>query len=65
MSEVKITKDMRISEIIRIKPATVPVFGSFGMGCIHCLAADSETLEQAATVHGLDADALVNELNKA
>ncbi len=65
MAEVKITKDMRIKEIITVKPATIPVFGSLGMGCIHCLAADSETLEQAAAVHGLDIDALVNELNKA
>lgn len=65
MAEVKITKEMLISEIIRVKPETVPVFGAFGMGCIHCLAADSESVEEAAMVHGISVEGLLDALNRA
>ncbi|MBR5115483.1 MAG: DUF1858 domain-containing protein, partial [Lachnospiraceae bacterium] len=34
-----------------------------GMGCIFCPSAQMETLEQAAMVHGLDADDICNALN--
>ena len=34
-----------------------------GMHCLGCLAAHGETLEQAAAVHGIDADELVAKLN--
>lgn len=62
---MEITKDMKIVDVINIKRETIPVFGSFGMGCVHCLAANTETVEQAAMVHGLDLDALLDALNKA
>ena len=62
---MEITKDMKIVEVINIKPETVPVFGAFGMGCVHCLAANTDTLEQAAAVHGLDLEELLKALNKA
>lgn len=65
MSEAKITKDTIIAEIPEINPAAVDVLWNYGMGCIHCIMANSETLEQAAAEHGLDIDALVKELNEA
>jgi hybrid cluster-associated redox disulfide protein len=36
----------------------------FGMGCVGCPSAQAETLEQAAMVHGLDLDDLLEALNK-
>ncbi len=36
-----------------------------GMHCLHCTLAHGETLEQAAAVHGIDADELVEKLNAA
>ena len=34
-----------------------------GMHCIGCPSAQGESLEQAALVHGIDADALINRIN--
>ena len=39
-----ITKDMRIVEVLQVKPEAAQVFGSYGMGCIHCLLAHQETV---------------------
>lgn len=65
MSNTTITKDTIISEIPEINPAAVNVLWNYGMGCIHCIMANAETLEQAAAEHGLDIDVLVKELNEA
>lgn len=61
--EVLITKDMRINEVIRIKPRTLGTLMNFGLGCIGCPASQMETIEQAAAVHGLDVDFLLKALN--
>ena len=60
-----ITKDMGILEIAEKYPEVLPVFQQFGMGCIGCMAAHYETLEQGATAHGIDADEMVKALNAA
>ncbi len=60
-----ITKETIISEIPEINPAAIDVLWNYGMGCIHCVLANSETLEQAAAEHGIDVDVLVKELNEA
>ena len=60
----KVTKDMTIGEIIRIDKAVIPVLLDVGMHCLGCPSAQGESLEEAAMVHGLDADTLVEEVNK-
>lgn len=60
-----ITKDMKIIEVLEVSRNTVGVFQAYGMGCIGCLAAHGETVEEAAAVHGIDADELVTKLNEA
>jgi len=60
-----ITKDTIISDIPQLNPAALDVLWNYGMGCIHCVLANSETIEQAAAEHGLDVDQLVKELNEA
>ena len=62
---MKITKDMSITEIVQKYPQTVDVFMKHGMGCLGCAAARFENLAQGAMVHGVDADKLVDDLNKA
>jgi hybrid cluster-associated redox disulfide protein len=62
---MKIKKQDNIVEIIQNYPITREVFMQFGLGCIGCFAARFETLEEGATAHGIDTDALVEELNKA
>ncbi|MDZ5254839.1 DUF1858 domain-containing protein [Clostridium sp. LIBA-8841] len=58
-----ITKDMTIGEIVRKMPTAIEVLMSFGMGCVGCPSAQSETLEEAAMVHGINLDDLVNAIN--
>lgn len=60
-----ITKDMSIIEVVQQYPATIEVFRKYGMGCFGCAAARFENIEQGAQAHGIDADALVVDLNKA
>ncbi len=61
---MKITKDMTIGEVVRQHANSVDVLMSFGMGCVGCPSAQAETLEEAATVHGLDLEKLLEALNK-
>ena len=62
---MEITKDTVIGDIIRENPAAIEPLMQLGMGCVGCPASQSETLEEAAYVHGLDADAIVKYLNEA
>ncbi len=59
-----ITKDMSIIEVVQKYPETVEVFRNFGMGCLGCVAARFENIEQGALAHGIDVDALIKDLNK-
>lgn len=58
------SKDMTIAQILRANPKTADIFRSYGMHCLSCPGATGESLEQAAMVHGFDADEILAELNK-
>lgn len=52
----KITKNTLIAEIVEKYPELGEVLvEDYGFHCIGCFAAESETLEQGAMVHGFDA----------
>ena len=57
-----ITKEMTIGEIFRTKPEIAPVLMNAGMHCLGCPSAQGESLEEAAMVHGMDIDALMQEI---
>lgn len=57
-----ITKDMTIGEALRTNPDIAPVLLEIGMHCLGCPSAQGETLEEAAMVHGLDADDLMSRI---
>ncbi|MDO8885665.1 DUF1858 domain-containing protein [Candidatus Oleimmundimicrobium sp.] len=61
---MKITEDMTIAQIMQAKPEAVDIFCERGMGCIGCAIASGETLTEAVTVHGLNLQELLDELNK-
>jgi len=63
--ELPITKDTRIGELLQAHPRASDVFTSHGLGCIVCLGASMETVEEGALMHNLDVDAIVKELNQA
>lgn len=58
------TKDMTVAHILRLNPNTAEVFMRYGMHCLGCPGATGESVEQAAMVHGFDADQILADLNK-
>ena len=63
-TRIEITKDMSIMEIIEKNPNAIKVFQKHGLGCIGCMAAHYETVEQGAQAHGLDIEELMKDLNE-
>lgn len=61
---MKITENMTIGELVRTYPQTIKELMGFGMGCVGCPSAQAETLEEAAMVHGIDIDQLIQKLNQ-
>lgn len=59
-----ITKEMTIGEVIKSNSNKADVLMSFGMGCVGCPSAQAETVEEAAMVHGINLQELLNALNK-
>ena len=65
MAEDAITEDMNIKEVIDKYPETLSVFAKYNMGCIGCVAASFEKLNDIAAVHGVDVKTFVKDLNAA
>ena len=59
---VQITKDMTIGEILGVDYGLANVLMSGGMYCVGC-PSSQESLEEAAMVHGIDPDLLLEKLN--
>lgn len=62
--ELVITGDMILSDVIRLKPRTLGILMTYGLGCIGCPVSQMETVEEAAIVHGLEPEFLLEALNK-
>ncbi|WP_055078659.1 DUF1858 domain-containing protein [Lagierella massiliensis] len=60
-----IDKDMLIGQLVAEYPEVAPVLMEIGMHCLGCPASQAESIAEAAMVHGVDADALVEALNEA
>jgi hybrid cluster-associated redox disulfide protein len=60
-----ITKDMPIGEVVQNYPQTIEVFLKHGLMCFGCAIARFENVEQGAMAHGINVDALMNDLNAA
>lgn len=59
-----IDKNMKIGELLEQFPEKADILLEAGMHCLGCPASQAETLEEACSVHGIDVEELVNELNK-
>ena len=59
----KVSKDMTIGELIRLDQNIAAILMRAGMHCIGCPSAQGETLEEAAMVHGMDADVPEQQIN--
>ena len=60
----QVTKQTMIGELLHIDADVAPILLSIGMHCLGCPSAQMESIEEAAAVHGVDADELVNTINE-
>ncbi|MCI5934807.1 MAG: DUF1858 domain-containing protein [Lachnospiraceae bacterium] len=58
----RITKNTTIGELLQTVPEMADILTNIGMHCLGCPSSQRETLEQAAAVHGMDVDDLVDDL---
>ena len=61
----QVSKDTKIGELMMMFPEAAPILMEIGMHCLGCPASQMETLEEAAMVHGIDGDLLVEKINAA
>lgn len=59
-----ITKDMTIAQAIAMDQNIIPVLLDIGMHCLGCPSSQGETLEEAAYVHGLDPEDLMDMIHE-
>ncbi len=65
-SEVFVSKDMIVTDILEIDDDIAGLLMQMGLHCVGCLAASGEDLETAMAVHGYppeDVDTVVDNLN--
>ena len=60
----QITKETLIGEMLQIDIGIAPILMAAGMHCIGCPASQAESLEEAAYVHGMDVDDLLDTINE-
>ena len=58
-----VNKDMTIGQVLEMDSSCAGVFFAMGMHCVGCPASQGESLEEAAMVHGLNADELIENVN--
>jgi len=61
----QITREMPIGDVVQNYPQTIEVFLKHGLMCFGCAIARFENIEQGATAHGINVDALIKDLNAA
>ena len=60
---VQVSKETMIGDLLRIDQNVAPILLNIGMHCLGCPSSQMETIEEAAMVHGIDADLLVEKMN--
>ena len=60
----KVNKDMTLGEVLKNNKKAEKVLMGFGMHCFSCPFSQMETLEQAAMVHGVDLELMLQKLNE-
>ncbi len=61
---MRVDKNSVIGDVLDYDIDTAQFFFEIGMHCLGCPASRGESIEAACEVHGTDADALVEKINK-
>ena len=62
---MQVSKDMLIGQLLMVDEGVAPILMGAGMHCLGCPSAQGESLEEAAMVHGIDVELLVEKINAA
>lgn len=57
------TKDMTFAQALQTHPDVAKVLRKYNLGCIGCMGAQNESLEQGCSAHGLDVNDILRDLN--
>ena len=63
-TKIEVTKQMQIGEILKLNPNVKDVLMGFGLQCFGCPMSQMETIEEAAGVHGVDVDLMIEKINE-
>jgi hybrid cluster-associated redox disulfide protein len=63
MSDARVSRQTMIGELLQIDEDIAPILLGIGMHCLGCPSSQMETIEEAAAVHGINPDDLVEEIN--
>lgn len=61
---MRITGDSIIKEIVREFSGAAEILNRLGLTCWGCPVASLDTIEMACTIHGLEVETVVRELNE-
>ena len=61
---MQISKDMLIGALIQMDDCIAPILMRAGMHCLGCPSSQGETIEEAAFVHGINPQELVDKINE-
>lgn len=59
----QVTKDMTFAAVMRMHPDVVKVLGKYNLGCVGCMGAQQESLEQGCAAHGINVDDILVDIN--
>lgn len=62
-ASVTVTKETLIGELLPLNDDIGSILMGIGMHCFGCPASQMESIEEAAMVHGVNPDELVDEIN--
>jgi hybrid cluster-associated redox disulfide protein len=63
-TEIKITKDMNLGEVVFKYPEAAEVLTDYGLSCVGCFASSFDTIEQGARIHELSEEELEDMLGR-
>ena len=60
----KITETMLVCQVLELHPEFENIFMAHGLNCAGCPGASMESIREAAEGHGIDMNALLDDLNE-
>lgn len=59
-----VSKTTQIGEVLSLNPNVKEILLGFGLHCFGCPMSQMETLEEAAAVHGVDVELMIEKINE-